>query len=62
MTTLTEITATCGLCSDYKGETVIHTWQVEDADCSRCVSSAHGPAHKACRPHDRIHCTADMCF
>lgn len=56
------ITKDCELCSNYKGEIISHTWTPEDMDCGRCTSSAHGPVHKACRPHNRIHCTADMCF
>ena len=34
-----------------------------DEECNRCEANTPGDAlHGPCRPHDRVHCTADLCF
>ena len=34
-----------------------------DEACNRCEANTPGDApHGPCRPHDSVHCTADLCF
>jgi hypothetical protein len=48
----------CHLCKREETFSILEEYK----DCERCTSSAHGPTHDACRPHGRIHCSADICF
>lgn len=52
------ITHWCEVCNREETFSVLEKYK----DCERCTGTAHGPQHDACRPHGRIHCSADICF